>query len=365
MKSSKFLLLFLIILLVIPLFQIFNVYATQHNFGYETKGSSQTKNDGYAYKCLFYLSESGIANTITIYVKNVDYAYAHDLDVGIYSGLTLLSHLTLSISALFDNWKVFDIADVNLTVGTYGLGFKQMSGGTSQLICYYNAGTTNQSQYDSKGVYDPLPNPFVVDGQSDRKYSIYCTYTVSEGKIWNDVEIWKLNLYTFNWFVSEFWKINIHNYAWFNPEIWKINLHNLSWFNIETWLLNLHNFSWFNIEIWKLNLYGFSWFSIETWMLNLHNYSWFNIETWLSNLHTIGWYNVEAWLLYLRNPIWVSTEIWKLFLNSGHWYATEIWKILNSISSAIGINFAFLLAGLALCIALVAVVFSLSKKEKE
>jgi hypothetical protein len=178
MKKHHFLLGFLIVFLVLPIFYISNVYATQANFGYEIKGSSSTATSTRANKCLFTLTENGIANTITIYVQNSG-AFDYDLDVGIYSGLSLLSHLTQSISASYDNWKVFDIPDVELNAGVYGLAFKFINSG-SYLNVYYNTGDTNQSAYNTILATDSLPNPFVITAYNSRKYSIYCTYTITE-----------------------------------------------------------------------------------------------------------------------------------------------------------------------------------------
>jgi hypothetical protein len=128
---------------------------------------------------LFTLTEKGTANTITIYVKNAD-SSSHSMDVGIYSGLSLLSHLTQSISASYDNWKVFDIPDVELNAGVYGLAFKFINTENIYLITYYNTGDTNQTAYDIILETDSLPNPFIITGYNARKYSIYCTYTITE-----------------------------------------------------------------------------------------------------------------------------------------------------------------------------------------
>lgn len=175
MKAKPLLFVFLIVSLALSLY-VPNVKA-QSTFGYEVKGTAgSTKSSFPALKTLFAVGEDGTVTKITVYVKNA-LAAVKAVDVGLYDGLGQETHLQQNVPSLHDNWYDFDVPDFEFTAGTFGLAVKNV--GHSACEYFYDAGTSNQMQQDNLLSGDDLPDPFVVDAQEDREYSIYATYTPS------------------------------------------------------------------------------------------------------------------------------------------------------------------------------------------
>lgn len=322
-NRNKIFISFLIIFLVISNFQILNVHATQHNFGYETLGTAgQRTIENIIAGSVFTINENGIADSITVGLKWITSAWTGKVKCAIYQHAqnpTLVSSTEERTIALTSTatWYVFNFntPKPNLVSGTdYVLVvWGQSKVGTATVV--YNVGVALQGHY---GIYNYdyllgiFPNPWLGLTHETRVYSIYCTYTVSEAK---------------EWFLSEKWLIQLHNFGWFNVENWLLYLHNFSWFNVESWLMQLHSYSWFNVEIWLLYLHNYDWFNVENWLIQLHNYSWFLSENWLIQLHNFSWFDIESWKLGISSFIWNLAEIWKINIYSYNWFISEIWKL--------------------------------------
>lgn len=147
-------------------------------FGNTNKGANAAGGyDGtYAVKTLFTAPENGTVTSISCYTGG---GSGVTIDLGMYSGVTLLTRANVAAAA--DGWVTADVPDEAIVNGVvYGLAFKTI--GTSALTYYYDGGDVNQSQRNfSLTAGDNLPATFTVSNQVARNWSIYATYTPSAG----------------------------------------------------------------------------------------------------------------------------------------------------------------------------------------
>lgn len=140
-------------------------------------GTTWTVVGGVAIKSWAVLPVDGKVTKLTAYLKNTSGA-VYDVDVGIYNGNAQLGHLQKTIPIGYDDWMDFDIADLDLIAGTYGLAGKHMFDGIRSCFVYdalANGGVADTNLPPTS----LLPNPFVVDVNENRQYSIYAEYTPS------------------------------------------------------------------------------------------------------------------------------------------------------------------------------------------
>jgi hypothetical protein len=181
---------FLFLGLISPFWQIWqipNVHATQHNFGYETLATGSTSLiENYIRGSVFNITEVGIGDSITIGLKcstswtgNVKCAiYLHSNLTLVANGVTEELNTTLTSTLA---WYTFNFVGTKptFTANTaYVLGAWAQDV-TGDAYTGYDTGDTNQGH--SKALtYNTFPNPITLT-HTARKYSIYCTYTVSGG----------------------------------------------------------------------------------------------------------------------------------------------------------------------------------------
>jgi len=150
------------------------------NFGYETKGTSESQFSGEALRATkFTCPENGVANSLTAYLK---YYAACNIKFGIYTDNAgypdaLVDYTAAwAITSGWDNWKTLTLTlQASLTANTvYWLVMFNDSG---TVLAYYVAGGTNQYTVKAQA-WNGFPATFPAGGtQLARQYSIYCTYT--------------------------------------------------------------------------------------------------------------------------------------------------------------------------------------------
>jgi hypothetical protein len=152
------------------------------NFGYETKGGTSANLGSNTLRATkFYCSESGQAQSITVYIKQYStqtpkIKCAIYADNNGYPGALVGYTEEWTLTSGWDGWKTFNIVSGgSLSPGYYWLVF--FSNGVATY--YYDAGDTNQFVAASQ-TYDGFPDTYPSGGTYyARKYSIYCTYTTA------------------------------------------------------------------------------------------------------------------------------------------------------------------------------------------
>lgn len=160
------------------------VFRLDPNFGYETLGASGWGLGDYIAGSVFTLTEAGTADSITAGLRYFAQSFTGKLKCAIYlhSDLSLVKATVERTIALTSTptWYTFNFAapKPSLIANTeYVLVVWAQSLGTSDPQVVYNAGGINQGHYDPV-TYNGFPDPLVPTHQ-DNKYSIYCTYTIT------------------------------------------------------------------------------------------------------------------------------------------------------------------------------------------
>lgn len=240
----------------------------------------------------------------------------------------------ISISGSTGQWYHAEVS-ADLVNGTeYGLSCVS----DETINGYFAAGTdfnNHQTWYSGAGKDFAFPDslPTTGGGFEDREFCIYAYYTTGAAEEWNNVEQWKLNLHTLNWYASEIWFLQIRNPIWNLAENWLFNLRNQTWFFIEDWKLGIGTLTWSTVETWFLTVRNSIWNLAEYWLLNVKNYSWFHVETWLINIGSGIWNFVEDWIINIRNMTWLHAETWLLNLGAQGWHIAEQWLLTLSTNT--------------------------------
>jgi len=154
------------------------------NFGYETIGTSGASSIEDAIKgSVFTITESGTADSITVELKSTT-SWTGKVKCAIYlhSNLSLVKATEERTVALTPTktWFTFNftVPKPSLTINTAYILVSWGQSATNTAFTDYDAGDTDQGHYQTI-TYNGFPNP-LVPTHSDRKHSIYCSYTVSD-----------------------------------------------------------------------------------------------------------------------------------------------------------------------------------------
>jgi len=170
------------------------VYPVKHaaglEFGYHNDGSttySKSERRIHGYK--FSLGSDGTATSISARCCQEDiYWGVIDVQYGLYNSSLVLQGNTENITQIASDddtltWRSADIdTGGNLTTGDIWICFNFNHAGTKSLKIAGDTGDANYAIYSYGSVdYDDWRDPLNVDGYTNEKYSIYCTYTASGG----------------------------------------------------------------------------------------------------------------------------------------------------------------------------------------
>jgi hypothetical protein len=159
---------------------------TQHNFGYETLGTTYTSTiiENVIYGSVFTITEdASAADSIKVgLAKSAAFGWTGKVKCAIYkhsdlSRVGVTEERTLTLTNTF-TWYTFNFnaPKPSLVINTpYILVVWSENVTGYSYVCGDN-GDTNQCHYQAI-TYDGFPDPLVPTHMS-RKYSIYCTYTV-------------------------------------------------------------------------------------------------------------------------------------------------------------------------------------------
>jgi hypothetical protein len=177
LRKSLFLYLFLITLLFVPFLNL-NVYATTAKFGYETKGSTEvTILSGWIEGSRFACSQEGTALSITWYIKGTNGLKCKFALYKVSNNVLVAYTEEFTVSGSYNNWKTLNVVwGGTLEITNYWIAIW-----TSGTFYCYQASHTYNFYYQTK-TYNGFPNPWTPsDSYSAKKFSSYCTYTVSGG----------------------------------------------------------------------------------------------------------------------------------------------------------------------------------------
>jgi hypothetical protein len=188
--------------LISPFWQIWqipNVHATQHNFGYETLTSTGYSIENQIMGSVFNITEAGTADSITAGLKWYSTAWIGKIKCAIYlhNNLSLVGvtqECTITLTNTY-TWYTFNFTGTKptLTINTaYVLVVWSNATAGANRVCYAT-GDTDQAHYKTE-TYGTFPNP-LVPVHGGFKCSIYCTYTVSGG--------YALNLRVMDWDLAD------------------------------------------------------------------------------------------------------------------------------------------------------------------
>lgn len=156
------------------------------NFGYELIGGLTQNPHGRITGSVFTCPAAGTAISITAYYSGSStYVVSSKHAIYLHSTLARLAVSASAAKGVVAEWKLHNLTttpallaatDYVLVIWTGGT-----PGGPSNPAFYYADGDGpdpgNQGHYQDLA-YDSFPNPLVPTGHEDKKYSIYCTYTV-------------------------------------------------------------------------------------------------------------------------------------------------------------------------------------------
>jgi len=149
-------------------------------FGYETKGASSW-NIGKFFACRYVCPDAGILNSISVYLFN-DSGSTQKIQLGIYNdvsgtlGIRLISTISVSIPAAFDNWRTI-ILPAFLNLGSVYWLTIQLENSAAIVYIYYDAGDEDQQAYKEDWDFGTWPDDPAGLSYSANKISIYATYT--------------------------------------------------------------------------------------------------------------------------------------------------------------------------------------------
>ena len=149
-------------------------------FGYETKGASSW-NIGKFFACRHVCPDAGVLNSISVYLFN-DSGSTQKIQLGIYNdvsgtiGKRLISTISISIPAAFDNWRTI-ILPAFLNLGSVYWLTIQLENSAAIVYVYYDAGDEDQQAYKEAWDFGTWPDDPVGLTYSANKISIYATYT--------------------------------------------------------------------------------------------------------------------------------------------------------------------------------------------
>jgi len=149
-------------------------------FGYETKGASSW-NIGKFFASRFVCPDAGILNSISVYLFN-DSGSTQKIQLGIYKdvsgtiGKRLISTISVSIPAAFDDWRTI-ILPAFLELGSVYWLTVQLENSAAIVYIYYDAGDQEQQAYKEDWDFGTWPDNPEGLTYSANKISIYATYT--------------------------------------------------------------------------------------------------------------------------------------------------------------------------------------------
>jgi len=149
-------------------------------FGYETKGASSW-NIGKFFASRHVCPDAGVLNSISVYLFN-DSGSTQKIQLGIYNdvsgtiGKRLISTISVSIPAAFDNWRTI-IIPAFLNLGSVYWLTVQLENSAAIVYIYYDAGDEDQQAYKEAWDFGTWPDDPVGLTYSANKISIYATYT--------------------------------------------------------------------------------------------------------------------------------------------------------------------------------------------
>jgi len=149
-------------------------------FGYETKGSSSW-NIGKFFASRFVCPDPGVLSSISVYLFN-DSGSTQKIQLGIYKdvsgtiGKRLISTISVSIPAAFDNWRTI-ILPAFLELGSVYWLTVQLENSAAIVYIYYDAGDQEQHAYKEDWDFGTWPDNPEGLTYSANKISIYATYT--------------------------------------------------------------------------------------------------------------------------------------------------------------------------------------------
>jgi len=153
----------------------------QHNFGYETAGTSSYSIGDCIRGSVFTITEAGTADSITASLVALgSTSQPTKCAIYLHSDLSLkgtTEQRTIAYTTT-KTWQTFNFAaPPALTVATAYVLVAWADVTDYQPSMCYNAGDANQEHRQSLA-YGSFPDP-LVPAHDNNKYSIYCTYTVA------------------------------------------------------------------------------------------------------------------------------------------------------------------------------------------
>ncbi len=182
-RTSALLTTFLLIVSFLPLITITSepVQAlSSSTFGYEGIGGSSTSCDDYIRGSVFAITEDGIAESITVYLRaGSGYPYKCAIYWHDNSYLVGVTEERNDLGDITPKWYTFSFSEPK----------PELVADTAYVLVvwcneylgkvYYTAGDTSQGHFKSID-YGFFPNPISWSSHNTNKYSIYCTYTAGE-----------------------------------------------------------------------------------------------------------------------------------------------------------------------------------------
>jgi len=154
-------------------------------FGYDTVGGSTQNVGNYQVSGSYHtITETGTADSMTGYFDIAGgYSSGDEFKTGIYQGTSLIgSSAAVDLQNADPAWRTANMNGESLTANTEYM-LVAMSNVMPLRCCYlyYDSGTEGDSNYDNQDdfIFDDPAN--WEDRDTDRKYSIYCTYTAGGG----------------------------------------------------------------------------------------------------------------------------------------------------------------------------------------